>query len=267
MNENDFEALSAGYALNALSPADRRAFESALAAHPEWAERVRTDVDTVAILADSTDPVAPPAGIRANLLAQIAATPQDGPDATEPQNGSDAEEPQDGPDAEAPHAADIRDAASPAPASGRARRTWFTLAASLALVAALGVGGAVIWQQVQPPAAVIALEQIQQAPDVQSAEFTSDGLAATAYWSAEVGQAVLVSDGLPVLTDDQTFELWYVRDGAPISAGTFSASAGDATAVLAGTMEQGDIIAVTVEPAGGSPTGAPSSDPIVAIET
>jgi anti-sigma-K factor RskA len=32
-------------------------------------------------------------------------------------------------------------------------------------------------------------------------------------------------------------------------------------------MEPGDVIAVTVEPQGGSPTGEPSSDPIVEIPT
>jgi anti-sigma-K factor RskA len=32
-------------------------------------------------------------------------------------------------------------------------------------------------------------------------------------------------------------------------------------------MSPGDIIAVTVEPAGGSPTGEPSGDPILAIPT
>ena len=65
----------------------------------------------------------------------------------------------------------------------------------------------------------------------------------------------------------ESFELWFVRDGAPISAGTFASEDGTATALLDGSIEPGDVIAVTVEPAGGSPTGQPTSDPIVAIET
>jgi len=32
-------------------------------------------------------------------------------------------------------------------------------------------------------------------------------------------------------------------------------------------MQAGDVIAVTVEPAGGSPNGLPSTDPIVVIPT
>ena len=34
-----------------------------------------------------------------------------------------------------------------------------------------------------------------------------------------------------------------------------------------GTMEPGDTIAVTVEPAGGAPGGAPTTDPLFAIPT
>ena len=37
--------------------------------------------------------------------------------------------------------------------------------------------------------------------------------------------------------------------------------------LLEGTMKPGDTIAVTVEQQGGSPTGEPTSDPIVAIPT
>ena len=36
MNEEQFGELAAGYALDALSPEDRRAFETARAQHPEW---------------------------------------------------------------------------------------------------------------------------------------------------------------------------------------------------------------------------------------
>ncbi len=89
----------------------------------------------------------------------------------------------------------------------------------------------------------------------------------TAHWSESVGKAVLVSDGLPAIADDEAFELWFVRDGAAISAGTFTAEGGTATALLDGAIETGDVIAITVEPAGGSPTGQPTTDPIVAIET
>lgn len=243
MNERDFDELSAGAALNALSGDERRAFEEHLAQHPEHAGQAAADTDTVAALAP---PVPPPAHVRADLLARIADTPQGTPvDAGQ----TDAV------------------ATGAAPATGRTRR-WFVLAASVVLLAALGFGATVIGQQLTRPAAVIALEQIDQAPDVRSATVAlADGGEATAYWSATIGQAVLVADDLPRLTADQTFELWFVRDAGPVSAGTFDASGAETTALLTGAMHAGDVIAVTVEPAGGSPTGLPTTDPILAIPT
>ena len=88
------------------------------------------------------------------------------------------------------------------------------------------------------------------------------------HWSESVGEVVFVSDGLPTLSSDQSYELWFVRDSGAIAAGVFEAGGdGNATALLSGTMSPGDVIAVTVEPAGGSPTGEPSGDPILAIPT
>ena len=84
----------------------------------------------------------------------------------------------------------------------------------------------------------------------------------------DVPPAVVVTDGLSALPTDKSFELWFVRGDAPISAGTFEVGAdGRATALLQGDMQAGDVIAVTVEPAGGSPNGLPSTDPIVVIPT
>ncbi|WES64665.1 anti-sigma factor [Microbacter sp. GSS18] len=151
----------------------------------------------------------------------------------------------------------------------RGPRRLFVLAASIVAVLVLGFGTFVVTQQLVRPAAVVALERIDQAGDAQTATVElADGGQVTAHWSVSEGQAVLVADGLPVVADDETFELWFVRDGGAVSAGTFAAGTdGDATTLLAGTYEPGDVIAVTVEPEGGSPTGAPTSDPILAITT
>jgi anti-sigma-K factor RskA len=112
-----------------------------------------------------------------------------------------------------------------------------------------------------------ALEQIEAAPDAQTATAKiADGGTATAHWSEDVGKAVLVSNGLPAIAADESFELWFVRDGVPISAGTFD-DAGGATVLLEGAMAPGDVIAVTVEQEGGSPSGEPTTDPIVMIRT
>ena len=94
------------------------------------------------------------------------------------------------------------------------------------------------------PPEVVALQQIEDAPDSQTATAQlTDGGTATAHWSASVGQAVLVTTGLPALADDQAFEMWFVRDGQAVSAGTFEPGAGgEATALLDGTVQEGDTI-------------------------
>ncbi|MEN2740301.1 anti-sigma factor [Microbacterium sp. X-17] len=233
MNEQDFAVLSAGHALGALDPADAGAFAAARRDRPDRDAQVRHDEETAALLAEATPPVDPPAGIREALLAAVA----------EP-------------------------ATRPRRARGRGPRMWWVLAASIVLVAAAAVGVTVAVQQATRPAAVVALENVQAAADARSASAPlADGGTATLHWSVSVGEAVLVTDGLPAIASDQTFELWYVRGDAPIPAGTFDAGSGSATALLNAGMVPGDVIAVTVEPAGGSPTGQPTSAPIVAIPT
>jgi anti-sigma-K factor RskA len=251
VNEQEFAELAAGFVLDALSPHDAETFLAAREQHPEWEHHVTTDAATAALLAESVAEVEPPAGARASLLAVIAQTPQT---------------PQTPP---APPTAAPELALETAPARRRfGARGWFALAASLALLVGVGWGAVFVSEQLSTPASVVALEQVQAAPDVQSARGTlPDGGLVTAYWSDTVGKTVLVSDGLPKIAGDQSFEMWFVRDGAPISAGTFTAEDGTATTLLAGEVELGDVIALTVEPAGGSPSGEPSSEPIVVIAT
>ncbi len=154
-----------------------------------------------------------------------------------------------------------------------ARRTWtrglLALAASFILLIALGTAAVTLGDRLRAPEAVAALEQIQAADDAQTAtDEVAGGGTATAYWSVSLGQAVVVTTGVESAPRGETYELWFVREGTAVSAGQFDTDAsGSATAQLDGTVEEGDVIAVTVEPDGGSPTGQPTSDPIVALPT
>jgi anti-sigma-K factor RskA len=248
MEEEEFRDLAAGHALNALSSEDEMRFQELLAAHPAWDTIVAMELDTAAALADGADDVVPRPQVRDALLAKVASLPQDTPSP--------------------PVQKDSAAAPGAAPARRRPRsRMWFALAASLAFILALGIGGLSLGRLLTPAdGAQVALEQIQDAPDAQSASVTlDDGASATAHWSASTGRAVLVTDGMPTLEDDKTFEMWFIRDGAPLPAGTFSAD--DAVSELAGTFQPGDVIAVTVEAAGGSPSGLPTTDALCAITT
>lgn len=250
MNERDFAELAAGSALHALSPADAEAFEAARMQHPEWEHHVMTAVATAALLADGVADAAPPPALRDALLAQIDEAPRVAP--APPVQVDDV------PSDAGPQ--------EPAPPRRRPRRVWFVLAASIALLVGVGWGAVFVSEQLTTPASVVALDQIESAPDAQSATATlSDGGEVTVHWSETVGKVVLVSGGLPEIADDESYELWFVRDGSPIPAGVFSAEDGSATALLEGDMEVGDVVAITVEAAGGSPSGLPTSEPIVAI--
>jgi len=255
MNDKEFAELAAGHALGALSPDDERSFEAALVEHPEWAAVVEGDMAVVARLADMVEEVQPPPALKSALFARIDAAP--GVASAAPVRLQSPAE-----------AALPRPAPSAPRRAGRAARTWFALAASIALLLSVGAGITSLVQNLNRPASVVALERIEDAPDAQTAEAQVDGGGeATLHWSESLGQAVLVSDGLPTLASDQTFELWYVRGDSPISAGTFDASSGSTTAALEPGIQPGDTIAVTIEQEGGSPDGTPTTDPIVVIST
>ncbi len=282
MEESEFAELAAGYVLDALSPADRRAFDEARRAHPEWEHWVEADAATALVLADGVPDAAPPLTLRSSLLSRIATMPQlpgiaaADAAAADPAVGIDA-----GVEAlpadDAPTTPDVPPSVDPAPTTTAiqaiTRRNWtrgiLTLAASLVVLVVLGFGAATLNEYVNRSPEVVALQEIEAAPDAASATFDlEEGGTATAHWSESLGKAVLVSDGLPEIASDESFELWFVREsGEAVSAGVFEASGETSTAILDGSLEPGDTIAVTIEPQGGSPDGQPSSEPIIAIPT
>ncbi|GAT73931.1 hypothetical protein MHM582_2429 [Microbacterium sp. HM58-2] len=254
MNEDEFAELAAAAALHALSPEDERRYRDALADHPEWSPIAETDAETADLLAGAVAPEAPPAGIRSALLARIAETPQG---------------------AEEPPAATVQ-VSAPAPAGEESAarsprhplRILFALAACLALLVGVGFGAVALNQQLNRPASVVALDEIRAAGDAEQATVSLDGGGtATAHWSASLGTVVLVADGIPELPEGKEYELWFVRGDTPVPAGLFSAADGETSAVLDGEMHAGDVIAVTVEEAGGSPSGQPTTDPVIVIPT
>ncbi|UUT35315.1 anti-sigma factor [Microbacterium elymi] len=258
MTEEEFAQLSAAAALGALGGDDLRAYRAALAAHPDWVATVDEDARTAASLAELVDSVTPPAALRGRILALIDEAPTEASSAGDtPTSGSPwATEGDSGARGRGPRRA------------RHARRRWFVLAASLVLLAGIGTGAVIAIQQGAEPTSVVALERIEHAPDAQqaTADVTGGGTA-TLHWSSGVGRAVLVTGELPTLAENQTFELWYVRGTAPVSAGTFEATGSSTSTLLEAGMKPGDTIAVTIEHAGGSPTGKPTTPPILIIPT
>jgi anti-sigma-K factor RskA len=83
---------------------------------------------------------------------------------------------------------------------------------------------------------------------------------ARVFLDPQTGRAILFVYDLPVLPPQSVYELWAIKDGKPIAAGTF-APQGEARARVEledpAVLEGADVLAVTVEPAPGgqAPTG------------
>lgn len=253
--------------------------------------------ETAAELGLAATPVQPPAPLRDSLMARIALTPQLAPiDAAQTRTApTRAAQDEPAPDAAtaafptriapvlpaqlppaptaSPQTAAPETSATPAvtPAERKAAARWRRpVGVLLAVAAASGLffGGIAIGQlEGTTPAQTQAaqLAEIAAAPDSQRAVAdVAGGGTATLVWSGELGRSALLADGLAPLPDDQTYQLWYIGEEGPVSAGTFEASGqGTTWHVLDGKMSAGDTVGVTVEPRGGSQ--APTTDPIVAI--
>ena len=90
----------------------------------------------------------------------------------------------------------------------------------------------------------------------------------TVYLNPQLG-VLLIAGNLPPLSPAQKYEMWLIPKGpnaAPRPAGLFDAApSGSAVHTLAGALNVAEVaaVAVTVEPASGSP--APTSTPILAV--
>jgi anti-sigma-K factor RskA len=253
----DLGELSGAYALNAVDAAERADYERRLV-ESETLRIERTGLaDTAVLLGLAVAPEAPPAALRARILAEVARTPQLG--------------------GAAPAAPAVPSATLSADASAerRARVRWFTSPATL-LVAAVAVGALligggvlvnVVSQSSFEQAQADRLAAINAAGDAQrmAAEIEGGGTA-TLVWSSELASSVLMVDGLAPLPADRVYELWYIDESGARAAGTFTVGdTGSTWRVLDGEMGHGDTVGVTIEPMGGSPE--PTTEPIVMLES
>ncbi len=276
---DDPSSLTGSYALDALSDEERTQVEAAFASSPELRSETDSLRETALQLAYSTDPIEPPASLKASLLAQIQHTPQVAAPAA-PTSGAGA------PDA----GLEARPASVPSPTavggSGRAesaaRRRWFqrpaaalSAAAAVAVVflgVGLTVGGVMSPDGESQPGTSQAsgvLDGIYAASDFQrSSTPVQGGGTATVVWSNEVGKSAVILDGVDAAPKGKTYELWYIDSksagGAITAAGLMDQYAdGVHSAVLTGKVRDGVTVGITVEPAGGSKQ--PTTTPIAAV--
>ncbi|MGV8857864.1 anti-sigma factor [Rhodoglobus sp.] len=284
---DDLAAQSGAYALNALSPEEREAFEKHLAASDETRTETTELSDTAVALGMAIDPVTPPPALKSSLMAMIAQTSQLPREIDTVDAAADTSAP-------VTPLASVATVAAPAttdadvmgttPAATRAetkaQARWFTRpATALAAVAAavaLIVAGGVVADSINRGTLQETSFAAQQADQLAAINAASDsqrlvstvtgGATATFVWSTELASSAVIVDGLETLPADQVYELWYIDSVGARPAGLMDAAeSGTTWRVLDGEMAPGDVVGVTIEPKGGS--DAPTTQPIVVFES
>lgn len=252
---DDVHDAAALYAVDALEPDERAAFEE----HLRDCAACRRDVaefgEVGAHLAAGVEQDPPPQ-LRADVLAGIRSTrplPADPAGTGDPSGTGE-------PPAEAPGATVV-----PLQGRRRPRRQWLTAVAA-ALVPIAALGGWMLGTQAEQRELeqLIAQEQDREhrllsAPDVATHRLDVEGRPATLVVSRQRDAAVLVASDLPAPGEGREYQLWLMQDGTPVPDARFGG--GETEVWLAGDVDRAGAVAMTVEPAGGSP--APTS-PILA---
>jgi anti-sigma-K factor RskA len=244
MTSPDIHALGGAYVLDAVDDLERAAFDRHLAECDTCTVEVAEYRETVTRLADGAWSVPPPR-MREQVLARAGATPQVAPPGHR------------------------RGVASPV-------TRWRRLAAAAAAVAVLGAGTAattyvVQEQRIAGERGAVATAQ-QQAARIQAVLAAPDAALRSGAMTGGGRVTLVVSDaqdaGVVVLADapppgpDRAYQLWVVDDVTPVSVGLLPAGQNRSTELIEGVRGR-SAFAVSLEPAGGSPT--PSTTPLVGI--
>ena len=263
MTHDELRELSGGYALGILDEPDRRAFEAHLSTCASCAAEVRDFTSIASALALDVPQIDPPASLRERVL-RAATVPASHPAAVEPFT-----------------------ARREIPAAQRPRReSMLTLLSAAAVVIAFALGAyavalqrriAVLEGQVRAAADRAAqsqqqLVQLKAAAD-QSTQVrrilaagdlrrldlggtkAAPAAAGRAFWSPAEGLVVAFAN-LPATGAGRVYQLWVIPPGGnPIDAGLLDLQPDGRALALAraGTSQRVGTVAITLEPAGGSP--------------
>jgi anti-sigma-K factor RskA len=152
------------------------------------------------------------------------------------------------------------------------RLALVTVAGAIAAVVALSIALSNTNQQLSfQRAQSQAIAAVLAAPDVRTAKGpVSTGGVATVVLSARKRELVISTSGLAALPEGKTYELWLIGPTPAQGTGARRAGllppavAGSTTPVLASGLLAGDVLGITVEPAGG--TSQPTTTPILELK-
>jgi anti-sigma-K factor RskA len=239
MDYGRFEELKDAYVLGALSETERQEVEEYLAAHPERQAEVEELGAVAGLLALSPQEHEPSPELRSRIM--------------------DA----------------VRTEAVRPSVSHRSWRAWigellgprnFALSTAALLVIGLFSWSMLLQGEVQDlQGRVQSLQNQPQGPQMVElgGAGTEQGARAEVV-TLEGDRAVLVVKNMPPVPEGKTYQIWVIEDDVPKPSGLFKPRQDSVAAVVEHPLESGDVIAVTVEPEGGSPK--PTSDPMLAGE-
>lgn len=260
----DLHDLSSLYAVDALEPAERAAFESHLAGCPPCRAEVASYAETTAQLAAAVA-LEPPPALRTSVLDAIHGTfplPARPDTATatataQPAAGDAEREPAKG--SLGDRARSDRGSHVSLDALRRRYRRVLVAAVSTALVPGVLAGGWGLGVQAEQrhQEQIVAQEQDREnrllaASDVTTRSMDVGGQAGTLFVSREQNTAMFVSDDLPDPGENSEYQLWLMDGDTPVPDAHFSG--GQLRTWLTGDVADADAVAMTIEPAGGSTT-------------
>ena len=242
MNNERFEDLKDAYVLGALPEEERLSFEDYLAAHPERQAEVDELGAVAGLLAFSAPEQEPSQELRSRVMEMIE---------TEPRRVGGH--------------------------STFARFGDYLSVKSLALgAAALLVIGLLSWNlalqgqvedaqsQVQNLQGQVADAQARQTRTIELKGAWAEQGATAEVASMQKNEIILVARNMPSVPEGRTCQIWVISDDVPKPSGLFQPDGNGTATPITNSITKADVIAVTVEPAGGSEQ--PTSDPVLLAE-
>jgi Anti-sigma-K factor rskA/Putative zinc-finger len=257
----EFEQDVASYAIDALDPSEARAFEAHLASCARCQAELADLRRVVAGIGMTSEPVAPPAPLKARTIARVTGRPEATP-RFQPRPSSTA--------------------MSPSSSQTGVRPSFMPWLVAAAAVVVAVVSGTYAWslrsrvESLEQMVAVTSQQadrlrdqlvslrrdsanltrtiQVMNAPDARQVVLKGQGLAATAsgraYLSASRGLSFSASQ-MPALPPDRIYQLWIIAGKTPIGVGTFEVTpdgSASTTVALPPGVTTIEAIAVTSEP-------------------
>lgn len=220
----DVHTLSGAYVLDSIEPRDRARFETHLADCSSCQVEVAALRETAVVLASMSVAQAP-LRLRQRVLAVIRMTPQFRLLVAQPRR----------------------------PAASARFSRLLAVAAGVAVLG--GTGVAVLGRDAEPATGPITASTVLEAADAQIQEIELDGGEFQVAWSRGLGLMAVRSE-MPELPPGRVYQLWVIADAAR-SLALLEDGQGITTAPDHGRL------AVTVEPAGGSPQ--PTTVPVFVL--